>query len=231
LYSWIGISGYNDGKYKWVSGCSSPYTYSAPYDNDNYYFLIKSDGDWYRYFNYGSSWIACSCEYYDMYYSPSDRKNYIVIAVSIYLSIVILILIYFFYQRANRVRILTSNESSGDNDDIRSSNQAYTDIPNQAYTDVPNQAYTDVPNQAYTDVPNQAYTDAPNQAYTDLPPPTPYPPYDDDDNNNNNNSNDVVILSSTEELQIVVATTNYNFNDASPMGHETEFIPIAAQVY
>ena len=183
MYSWIGISGYNDGKYKWVSGCSSPYTYSTPYDYDYYYFLIKFDGDWYYYYNYGSSLIACSCEYYDMYYSPSTRKNYIVIAVSIYLSLVFLILIYFFYQRANRVRVLTSNESPGNNDDINSSNQAYTDVP----------------------------------------PATPYPPSDDD----NSNYNGVVILSSTEELQIVVS----DYNDASPMGHETEFIPIAAQVY
>jgi hypothetical protein len=202
MYSWIGISGYNDGKYKWVSGCSSPYTYSTPYNYDYYYFLIKSDGDWYYYYNYGSSLITCSCESYDMYISPTTRKNYIVIAVSIYLSLVFLILIYFFYQRANGVRVLTSNESPGDNDDISSSNQAYTDIPNQAYTDVP--------------------------------PTTPYPPSDDDDddvnNDNNSNNNSVVILSSTEELQIVVAT-NYNCNDASPMGHETEFIPIAAQVY
>jgi len=183
IYSWIGISGYNDGKYKWVSGCSSPYTYSTPLDYDYYYFLIKSDGDWYRYRNYGSSLIACSCEYYDMYYSPSTRKNYIIIAVSIYLSVVFLILIYFFYKRANRVRVLTNNESPGDNDDISSSNRAYNDIP----------------------------------------PATPYPPSDDNnDNDNNSNNNSVVILSSTEELQIVVAT-NINYNDASPMGHETEF--------
>jgi hypothetical protein len=193
VYSWIGITGYNDGKYKWVSGCSSPYTYTTPYNYDYYYFLIKSDGDWYYNYNYGSSLIACSCEYYDMYISPSTRKNFIAIAVSIYLSLIFLILIYFFYKRANRVRVLTNNESPGDNDDISSSNQAYTDIP----------------------------------------PATPYPPSDDDDDNNdNNNSNNysVVILSSTEELQIVVAT-NINYNDASPMDHETKFIPIASQVY
>lgn len=62
--SWIGYSDLpnKDGKYKWVSGCSS--LYSSSYF-DNYYncAYINSYGYWYSFVDSGSTSIMCSCEY------------------------------------------------------------------------------------------------------------------------------------------------------------------------
>ena len=64
----------------------------------------------------------------------SDNANVsaiigIVVGCVVFAIIVILILIYFFCKRTNQVCISTINESPSNNDDISSSDQAYTDIP------------------------------------------------------------------------------------------------------
>ena len=130
-YSWIGFSDLpiDDGKFEWVSGCSSSYTYNTSYYDYDYVY-IRYDGDWFLSHGYGSSSIACSCEYHDN--SSSTRKSYILYVVSVFSSsIVILILLYFFYKRTS-ICISTRNECPSNNDDIidiSSSDQAYTDVP------------------------------------------------------------------------------------------------------
>ena len=143
-YSWIGYSDlpYQDGNYEWVSGCSSSYSNSAY--GINYYeadcaHIQAYDGFWYSSYDSGYSSIACSCEYpmsSTVYPSPSTRSGYnasaiigIVVGCVVFAIIVILILIYFFCKRTNPVCISTINESPSNNDNIRSSDQAYTDIP------------------------------------------------------------------------------------------------------
>jgi hypothetical protein len=53
----------------------------------------------------------------------------IVVGCVVFVIIVILILIYFFCKRTNQVCRSTINESPSNNDNISSSDQAYTDIP------------------------------------------------------------------------------------------------------
>jgi len=140
-YSWIGYSDLpnNDGNYEWVSGCSSSYSNSG-YSN-NYYFydcvyIYADSGAWYSYsdFDYSS---FCSCQSLPTLLPStrsSDNTNAsviigIVVGCVVFVIIVILISIYFFCNRTNQVCISTINESSSNNDNISSSDQAYTDIP------------------------------------------------------------------------------------------------------
>jgi len=126
--SWIGFSDlpYIDGNYQWVSGCSSKYTYSTDYNYNNYFF-IKDDGAWNISHDSGSSSITCSCEYSISTSKPAYLK--FLVTSCILSSIFILIIICFFYIiRMNKICISTRNESPTNND-INSSDQAYTDIP------------------------------------------------------------------------------------------------------
>ena len=127
--SWIGFSDlpYIDENYQWVSGCSSKYTYSTDYYYNNYFF-IKDDGAWNISHDSGSSSITCSCDY-SISYSKYRRTQLKFLVVSCILSsIVILILICFFYRRTIKICTSTRNESPTNND-VNSSDQAYTDIP------------------------------------------------------------------------------------------------------
>jgi hypothetical protein len=153
--SWIGYSDFpnNDGNYEWVSGCSSSYSNSA-YGNNYYYsggcVYITYYGAWYSsnkhfcdyyYYYYYYSSIVCSCQYSFAStslptLSPSTGSNDnasaivgIVIGCVVFVIILFLILKYFFCKRTNQVCISTINESPSNNDDISSSDQAYTDIP------------------------------------------------------------------------------------------------------
>jgi len=66
-YSWIGYSDLpnKDGNYKWVSGCSSSYTYWDVNSNYNNYdcAYIASDGFWGSTSDVGSNRTICICEY------------------------------------------------------------------------------------------------------------------------------------------------------------------------
>jgi hypothetical protein len=143
--SWIGYSDLpnNDGNYEWVSGCSSSYSNSG--EGYNYYssdcvYIYAYSGAWYS--TDCSYYYSCSCEYpmssATSAPSPSARSSDntntssiigIVVGCVVFTIIVILIAIYLFYNRTNQVCISTINESPSINDDIRSSDQAYTDIP------------------------------------------------------------------------------------------------------
>jgi hypothetical protein len=64
--SWIGYSDLsnNDRNYEWVSGCSSSYSnYESNWPNYDCIYIDAYNGDWHSTGDYGSSWIACSCEY------------------------------------------------------------------------------------------------------------------------------------------------------------------------
>jgi hypothetical protein len=147
-YSWIGYSDLpneNDGNYEWVSGCSSSYTKYINYGSDCVY--ISGGGYWYSSSVSTYYYVACSCEYslpttslptLLPTLSPSTRSSDnanasaiigIVIGCVVFAIIVILIIIYFFCKRTNQVCISTINESPSNNDNISSSDQAYTDIP------------------------------------------------------------------------------------------------------
>jgi len=142
LAAWIGYSDLpnNDGNYEWVTGCSSSYTKYVKYGKDCVY--IYYNGDWGSSIdtgNSGSLASICSCEY--SYLSPTllpslppsgdntSKTIGIVVGCVVFIIIVIVILLYFFCNRTNSVCISTINESPSNNDDISSSNQAYTDIP------------------------------------------------------------------------------------------------------
>jgi len=116
-------------------------------------------GSWRSYSDSDMYLIACSCEYsfaptslptlsptsptINPTSSPSTlspstlSSDYfnassiigIVVGCVVFAIIVILILIYFFCKRTNQVCISTINESPSNNDNISSSDQAYTDIP------------------------------------------------------------------------------------------------------
>jgi hypothetical protein len=191
--SWIGYSDLpnNDGKYEWVSGCSSSYSNFGYYFGD-YCVYISSSGYWYSTIASSfSSSIACSCESLPTL-SPSTRSSDnasaiigIVVGCIVFVIMLILIFIIFFCKRTNQVYVSTINESPSSNDGMNNSDQAYTDVPNTC---------SSVP---------------------------------DDDNNNDDGG--AVISSSTIELQVVVATNAFFYDDMS-IDHDQEFLPIAVQV-
>ena len=135
-YSWIGYSDLpnNDGNYEWVSGCSSSYSNSG---YSNYYsdcvYISAYSGAWSS--SSDSNSYYCSCQSLPTPL-PSTRSNDntsaiigIVVGCVVFAIIVIIVLIYFFCKRTNQVCISTINESPSNNDNISSSDQAYTDIP------------------------------------------------------------------------------------------------------
>ena len=129
--SWIGFSDLPniDGNYQWVSGCSSKYTYSTDYYYNNYFF-IKDDGAWNITHDSGSSSITCSCEYSIStfkYNRTQDLKNLVISCILS--SIIILILICFFYIIRMITVCISTRNVSPTNNDVNSSDQAYTDIP------------------------------------------------------------------------------------------------------
>jgi len=146
-YSWIGYSDLpnNDGNYEWVSGCSS--SYSNSYYGNNYYsydyvYISLYSGAWSSTYDYGFFSITCSCQHSFAptllptlsptpipTSLPSSVIIGIVVGCVVFIIMVILILKYFFCKRTNQVCISTINESSSNNDNINSSDQAYTDIP------------------------------------------------------------------------------------------------------
>jgi len=65
-----------------------------------------------------------------------------------------------------------------------------------------------------------------DQAYTDVPSTCSSVPDDD----NNDDDGGVAITSSTIELQVVVATNVFFYDDMS-IDHDQEFLPIAVQVW
>jgi len=151
--SWIGYSDLpnNDGKFEWVSGCSSSYTQDKSYSSDFVYLqaiengvnsigLPYYNGEWLS--SSDSSSIPCSCEYSLLptlspsptplpTLSPSGDNASIIIGIvvgcAVFIIIIILILMYFFCKRTNST--IKDSPSKLNNDDISSSNQAYTDIP------------------------------------------------------------------------------------------------------
>jgi hypothetical protein len=145
-YSWIGYSDLsnNDGEFEWVSGCSSSYSNSY-YDNNYYYYdcvyIYAYSGAWYSssdsYYSYYSS-VTCSCESLPTLL-PSTQSGddddislaaFIGISVGciVFITILILILIYFFCKRLNLVCV-SIFKSPSNNDNIRNSDQAYTGVP------------------------------------------------------------------------------------------------------
>jgi hypothetical protein len=147
--SWIGYSDLpnNDGNYEWVSGCSSSYTKDVKYGKDCVYIWAYGDrgGEWFSSIDKGDSQSSaatlCSCEYSIHSLSPTllpslppsgdnaSKTIGIVVGCVVFVIIVIVSLLYILCNRTNSVLISTINESTSNNDDISSSNQAYTDIP------------------------------------------------------------------------------------------------------